>query len=135
MGTNQLVWKLRSDPRVIVRERCNARHLVPEDLPEKAVIVVIDVSFISLRHILGPAFGLLKKDGNLVCLIKPQFEVKRKEVGKGGIVRDEDLQAAAVEGIRAFVEEDLHKVWKGSMASPITGTDGNREFLAWLKHG
>lgn len=134
VGTNQLVWKLRSDPRVEVMEQRNARHLAPGDLAEKVDIVVIDVSFISLTKILGPAFGLLKPGGDLICLIKPQFEVRREDVGKGGIVRDESLHSGVVEKIRAFTTGELDKVWRGSMDSPISGADGNREFLAWLKH-
>lgn len=133
VGTNQLAWRLRSDPRVEVMEQCNARHLSPGDLPGPVDIVVIDVSFISLKLILGPAFGILKPGGDLVCLIKPQFEVKRGEVGKGGIVRDETLHRRVVAEVKAFVEDGLHKVWKGSMDSPISGTGGNREFLAWLR--
>ncbi len=134
VGTNQLVWKLRNDPRVVVMEKFNARRLAPEDLPEKVDVVTIDVSFISLRLILGPAFGVLKAKGDLVCLIKPQFELERGEVGKGGVVRDDDLHEKAVAKIRACVEGDLDKVWKGVVNSPIRGADGNREFLAWLRH-
>lgn len=134
VGTNQLAWKLRSDPRVISREGFNLRHLLPADLPEAVDLVVIDVSFISLTLILGPVFGVLKPTGDVVCLIKPQFELKRKQIGKGGIVRDPELHAEAVEKIRRHVTDTLGKCWQGVIPSPISGTDGNTEFLAWLKH-
>ncbi len=134
VGTNQLAWKIRSDPRVAVQENFNARYLKEEDLGEHVDLAVIDVSFISLRLILPPAFGVLKPDGGIVCLIKPQFELTRELVGKGGIVRDPALHAQAVDTIRRFVVEDLRKHWHNVIDSPITGADGNREFLAWLKH-
>ncbi|BCX48951.1 rRNA methylase YqxC [Haloferula helveola] len=131
VGTNQLVWKIRSDPRVISKEKFNARNLVEEDLGERVELIVIDVSFISLTKILPAAFGVLLEGGSIVCLIKPQFELEREDIGKGGIVRDPELHERAVEKIRAFVGE-LGREWKGVIDSPITGTDGNREFLAWL---
>ncbi len=96
VGTNQLAWKLRSDPRVHSREGFNLRHLQPSDLPGPVDLVVIDVSFISLTLILGPVFGVLKPEGDLICLIKPQFELRREQVGKGGIVRDPALHEEAV---------------------------------------
>ncbi len=134
VGTNQLAWKIRDDPRVIVRERFNVRHLVPADVGELVDLVVIDVSFISLARILGPAFSVLVENGSVVCLIKPQFELEREAIGKGGIVRDPALHERAIARIRDFVTADLAKVWHGHVDSPITGTDGNREFLAWLTH-
>lgn len=134
VGKNQLAWKLRSDERVISREGFNLRYLEPEDVGETVDLVVIDVSFISLTLILPPVFRVLKEDGDLVCLIKPQFELKREQIGKGGIVRDADLHEEAVEKIRAFVTGELGKSWHGLTRSPISGTDGNVEFLAWLKH-
>ncbi len=134
VGTNQLAWKIRSDPRVVARENFNARHLVPDDLPEKVDIIVIDVSFISLTLILGPAFSVLHEHGDLICLIKPQFELAREDVGKGGIVRDEALREKAVEKIHQFVVKDQAKHWHKIVPSSISGTDGNQEFLAWLKH-
>ncbi len=132
VGTNQLAWKIRSDPRVVAREQFNARYLGPDDLPEKVDLIVIDVSFISLTLILGPAFSVLKPEGSVVCLIKPQFELTRELVGKGGVVREPGLREAAVEKIRRHVTEDLAKEWRGVVASPISGADGNQEFLAWL---
>lgn len=134
VGTNQLAWKLRSDPRVVSREGFNLRHLQPSDLPEPVDLVVIDVSFISLTLILGPVFGVLKPEGDLVCLIKPQFELRKEQIGKGGIVRDPALHEEAVEKIRAFATGTLGKRWQGRIPSPISGTDGNTEFLAWLRH-
>lgn len=134
VGTNQLAWKIRSDPRVTARENFNARGLSAADVPEPADLVVIDVSFISLTRILPAAFLVLAAAGDLVCLVKPQFEVERGDVGKGGIVRDETARTAALDRIRRFVVDDLNKDWRGDMTSPITGTDGNVEFLAWIKN-
>ena len=134
VGTNQLVWKLRDDPRVVSREKFNCRNLTAEDVGEPAGIVVIDVSFISLTKILPAAFGVLAPDGDLVCLIKPQFELDRADIGKGGIVREPELHEKAVAKIEKFVTEELNKQWRGLTDSPITGTDGNREFLAWIRH-
>jgi 23S rRNA (cytidine1920-2'-O)/16S rRNA (cytidine1409-2'-O)-methyltransferase len=134
VGTNQLAWKLRQDPRVISREKFNCRDLTPEVIGETAGIVVIDVSFISLTLILGPAFSVLAPGGDLICLIKPQFESEREDIGKGGIVRDPELHQRAVTKIEEFVTSRLNKAWVEVIDSPITGTDGNREFLAWLRH-
>lgn len=131
VGTNQLVWKLRSDPRVVVKEKFNARNLVEADLGEKVSLIVIDVSFISLTKILPSAFGVLEEGGEIVPLIKPQFELDRDDIGKGGIVRDPALHQRAVEKIRDFVE-GAGREWRSVVDSPITGTDGNREFLARL---
>jgi 23S rRNA (cytidine1920-2'-O)/16S rRNA (cytidine1409-2'-O)-methyltransferase len=132
VGTNQLVWKIRNDPRVMVKEKFNARNLVEADLGEKVALIVIDVSFISLTKILPAAFGVLESGGSIVPLIKPQFELRREDIGKGGIVRESELHERAVAKIRDFVVEDLGREWKDVVDSPITGTDGNREFLAWL---
>ena len=134
VGKNQLAWKLRNDPRVVSREGFNIRHMTPRDIPEQVDLVVVDVSFISLTLILPPVFEVLKPDGSVVCLIKPQFELKREQVGKGGVVRDLALHEEAVEKIRVFVEQNLEKEWHGVTESPISGGDGNIEFLAWLKH-
>lgn len=132
VGKNQLAWKLRSDPRVVSREGFNIRHMERGDVPEPVDLVVIDVSFISLTLILGPVFEVLAKDGDVLCLIKPQFELRKEQVGKGGIVREEALHEEAVEKIRSFAEVDLEKCWRGVIRSPICGSDGNVEFLAWL---
>jgi 23S rRNA (cytidine1920-2'-O)/16S rRNA (cytidine1409-2'-O)-methyltransferase len=134
VGKNQLAWKLRSDPRVISKEGINLRHLQPGDLPEMVDLVVIDVSFISLTLILPPVFAVLKAGGCVICLIKPQFELKREQVGKGGIVKDPALHTQAVEKIQKFVESEIDKKWQGFTPSPISGGDGNVEFLALLTH-
>ena len=134
VGKNQLAWKIRQDPRVVSREGFNIRHMEPSDLPEAVDLIVIDVSFISLTLILGPVFDVLKPDGDVLCLIKPQFELRKEQVGKGGIVRERSLHEEAVEKIRSFVVDEMGKSWQGFTESPINGTDGNVEFLAWLKH-
>lgn len=132
-GTNQLAWKLRSDPRVDSREKFNARYLRLEDLGASVDIVVVDVSFISLTKILPSAYDVLKEDGDLVCLIKPQFELQKSSVGRGGVVRSAELHDLAVEKIKHFIERVQHAEWKGLIESPIRGANGNREFLAWSK--
>ena len=133
VGTNQLVWKLRSDPRVISREQCNVRHLQPSDVPEVIDLAVFDVSFISLTLVLPPVMAILHPQrGSIVCLIKPQFELTRADVSEGGIVRDPALHERAVEKIRSFVSGQPGFYWRGIIESPIKGTDGNTEFLAWI---
>ena len=132
VGTNQLVWKLRNDPRVVVREQFNARHMVPEDIGEKVRLAVMDLSFISLTQVLPAVFSVLEGEGSLVCLVKPQFELRREDISKGGIVRDLALHQRAVEKIRRFITVDLGHEWRGLIPSPITGMDGNQEFLAWI---
>lgn len=134
VGHSQLDWKIRSDPRVSVREKFNARHLTPADLGEAIDLCVIDVSFISLTLILPPAFEVLTPAGVIVALIKPQFELGKSEVGRGGIVRDSEAHRRAVEKIRNFVCGGLRKTWCGVIESPIRGGEGNKEFLAWLRH-
>lgn len=132
VGHGQLDWKIRSDPRVVVMEHRNARHLQPGDLPEKVRLAVADVSFISLTLVLPPVAEVLTDGGIMVALIKPQFELSRAEVGRGGIVRDEAARARAVEKIRAFAA-GAGWSWRGVVASPIAGADGNREFLCLLE--
>ncbi|CAN5656482.1 TlyA family rRNA (cytidine-2'-O)-methyltransferase [soil metagenome] len=129
VGTNQLVWKLRNNARVEVRENVNARYLKPEDFNEKFDLIAIDVSFISVTKILPALILLLKDDGKIITLIKPQFEVRKGEVGKGGIVRDESKHASVVAEINSFAETCGLKV-SGVIDSPILGADGNKEFLA-----
>ncbi len=133
VGRGQLHWNLREDPRIVVHEGINARHLEPTEIGESPEICVADVSFISLTLILPPAFALLTRTGHMVVLIKPQFELSRKQVGKGGIVRDPDAHREAVEKIRAFVVGPLHAHWEGIIESPITGTTGNKEFFAHFR--
>jgi 23S rRNA (cytidine1920-2'-O)/16S rRNA (cytidine1409-2'-O)-methyltransferase len=133
VGTNQLVWKLRNDPRVIVKEKFNARYMTPADIGDPIDLAVTDVSFISLTKILPSMFSCLKPDGQIVCLIKPQFELDREDISKGGIVRDPELHQRAVDKIHHFVTEELGHTWIEYIDSPIKGTEGNREFLAWLR--
>ena len=133
VGTNQLVWKLRSDPRVVSREQFNVRHLQSGDVPETIDLAVFDVSFISLLLVMPPVMNILHPEhGAILCLIKPQFELTRGDVGPGGIVRDPALHSRAVEKIRGFVNERPGFHWRGVIDSPIKGTDGNTEFLAWI---
>ena len=132
VGHGQLDWKIRSDPRVVVMEHCNARHLQPGDLPEKVGLVVADVSFISLTLVLPPAAGVLTDGGMVVALIKPQFELSRGDVARGGVVRDEALRQKAVDKIRDFAA-GCGWTWGGVVDSPIAGAEGNREFLCLLR--
>jgi 23S rRNA (cytidine1920-2'-O)/16S rRNA (cytidine1409-2'-O)-methyltransferase len=132
VGYGQLDWKLRNDPRVIVLEKMNARFLTREQVPEFIDICVIDVSFISLTLILPNAVALLKPDRMILALIKPQFELQRLEVGKGGIVRDPRLHQKAQDKIVAFVN-DLGHVVAGIAPAAIKGADGNQEFFACIR--
>lgn len=127
-GTNQLDWKLRNDERTEVRENTNARHLKPEDFAEHFDLIVMDVSFISATKILSALVPLLKPSGKIIVLIKPQFEVGRTEVERGGIVRNEAKHARVIIEVNSFAESCGLKV-AGVIDSPITGADGNKEFL------
>lgn len=132
VGHGQLAWKLRQDPRVVVRENFNARHLQPGDLPECVRLAVADVSFISLTLVLPAMAGVLTDGGMIVALIKPQFELSRAEVGRGGIVRDDAARLRAVDKIRDWAAARGWN-WGGVTDSPIAGADGNREFLCLLQ--
>jgi len=132
VGHGQLAWKLRNDPRVTVMEKVNARFLSREDISEIADLCVIDVSFISLTLILPRAFELIAPDGMILALIKPQFELQRKDVGRGGIVREPALHEKAQQKIVKFVEEANYHV-VGLVPSTITGTDGNQEFFICIR--
>jgi 23S rRNA (cytidine1920-2'-O)/16S rRNA (cytidine1409-2'-O)-methyltransferase len=132
VGYGQLDWKLRNDPRVIVLEKTNARFLTRDQVQELVDICAIDVSFISLTLILPNAFDLLKPDGVILALIKPQFELQRSEVGKGGIVREPSLHQKAQDKIVAFVN-DLRHVIAEIAPSAIKGADGNQEFFACIR--
>ncbi|EHH67626.1 TlyA family RNA methyltransferase [Gluconobacter morbifer] len=129
VGHGQLAWKIRSDDRVVVMEKTNARHLTSDDIPELVGIVVCDASFIGLRTVLPAALSLTTPDAWAVALIKPQFEAGRAEIGAKGVVRDPSVHARVCEEIRewfaAFPGWDVI----GIEASPITGPEGNREFL------
>ena len=129
VGTNQLAWKLRNDARVEARENVNARYLKEEDFSEKFDVVVMDVSFISVTKILPVLPPLLKTDGKIIVLIKPQFEVGRGEVGKGGIVREAEKHERVIGQINTFAQKCGLKP-SGVIESPILGADGNKEFLA-----
>ncbi len=128
VGYGQLDWKLRQDPRVIVMERVNVRYLKPGDIGELVDISTIDVSFISLTKIIPPVSQILKPEGVLIALIKPQFEVGKSEVGRGGIVRDESKHKEVTDKITRFLEELNFRIL-GIISSPILGADGNKEFL------
>ena len=128
VGTNQLAWKLRQDPRVVVLEQTNARYLGAEQVPEAVDIVVCDASFISLAKVLEAPLKLAKPGAKLVALIKPQFEAGREEVGKGGVVRDPAIHERVCAEAAAWVESQGWTVL-GITPSPITGPEGNIEFL------
>lgn len=132
VGQGQLDWRLRNDARVVVMERTNARYV--ERLDEPVGLVVIDVSFISLRNILPAVAGWLDEGGEVVALVKPQFEAGPEQVGKGGIVRDPAVHRAVLQDVGGWAQANGWQV-RGLMRSPITGSEGNKEFLAWLQRG
>jgi 23S rRNA (cytidine1920-2'-O)/16S rRNA (cytidine1409-2'-O)-methyltransferase len=128
-GTNQMVWSLRKDSRVTVKEKTNARELRPEDFEERFDLAVVDVSFISVTKLLPAILSLLAAGGRIITLIKPQFEVGKGEVGKGGIVREPEKHERVVTEVNKFAEEIGLRV-EGVIESPILGAEGNKEFLA-----
>ena len=132
VGTNQLAWKLRSDARVIVHEQTNARALTTEIVPEPIDVIVCDASFIALSKVLDAALGLARPGAVLVALVKPQFEAGRAEVGKGGVVRDPIVHQRVCDAAAAWIAS---KGWTivGIETSPITGPEGNVEFLLGAK--
>ena len=132
VGATQLDWRLRTDPRVVIRDHTNARYLQPADIGEACALAVCDVSFISVTMILAALPPLLTPEGEMVILVKPQFEVGRGEVGKGGIVRDSGLQASACDKVRAAVQALGYRA--AIIDSPILGAEGNREFLLHAAH-
>ena len=134
VGAGQLDWSMRRDPRVVVLEGRNARYLKPGDLPEKAEIAVVDVSFISLRLILPPLLPLLEPGAPAVVLVKPQFEVGRRDVGPGGIVRDPRLHVDALARVGEAASVAGFGV-RAACASPLSGAEGNREFFLHLVAG
>jgi 23S rRNA (cytidine1920-2'-O)/16S rRNA (cytidine1409-2'-O)-methyltransferase len=134
VGTNQLAWKLRQDPRVTVLEQTNARALKAAQIDRPCDWVVCDASFIGLAKVLEVPLRLAAERCTLVALIKPQFEVGRDEVGKGGIVRDPELHARVCDEVRGWLEDGGGRI-EGIVESPITGTEGNVEFLVAARRG
>jgi 23S rRNA (cytidine1920-2'-O)/16S rRNA (cytidine1409-2'-O)-methyltransferase len=132
VGHGQLDWRLRNDPRVVVREHVNARYLAPDDLPGPFDIVTLDVSFISLRQILPVVVPRLALEGHVVALVKPQFEAGREDVGRGGLVTDPSIHARVVEEVRDAARA-LGLRPMADTPSPITGSAGNQEFLLHLQ--
>jgi 23S rRNA (cytidine1920-2'-O)/16S rRNA (cytidine1409-2'-O)-methyltransferase len=132
VGRGQIAWNLRTDPRVVVLERVNARALTSHHLPAPVDLVVIDVSFISLRHILPAVPPLLTPTADVVALVKPQFEAARGEVGKGGVIKDPAVQQRVVEEVIAAASA-VGLTHLATVESPITGTSGNREFFIHLR--
>jgi 23S rRNA (cytidine1920-2'-O)/16S rRNA (cytidine1409-2'-O)-methyltransferase len=132
VGTGQLDWKLRNDPRVIVREQVNARYLSREHVPEIIQLAVCDVSFISITMILPAIAKLLAEDAEMVILVKPQFELERRQVGKGGIIRDPELHQQACRRVEEAVQRLGFRT--DAIPSPILGAEGNQEFLLYARH-
>ena len=133
VGHGQLAWKLRNDERVVCMEKTNIRYVTPEEIPERVQFVSIDVSFISLTKVLGPVQALMEPEGDVVCLIKPQFEAGREKVGKKGVVRDPAVHLEVIQMVASFAGsigfEALHLDF-----SPIKGPEGNIEYLLHLKN-
>jgi len=133
VGKNQIHESLRTDPRVIVREGVNARTLSAAHVPEPCGLAVMDVSFISVLKILPALRGVLAPEADVLVLVKPQFEVGRAQVGRGGIVREPELHRQALRGVALAAQSDGGYAVRGACASPITGTEGNREFFLHLQ--
>lgn len=131
VGHGQLAWKLRNDERVVCMEKTNIRYVTPEDVADKIDFSSIDVSFISLTKVLLPVKNLLTDDGQIVCLIKPQFEAGREKVGKKGVVRDIEVHLEVVNKIVTFLIENEFNIL-GLSFSPIKGPEGNREYLVYF---
>ena len=134
VGRGQLAWKLRQDSRVVCMEKTNIRYVAPEDIGETVSFASIDVSFISLTKVLGPVRELLSPDGEVVCLIKPQFEAGREKVGKKGVVREPETHLEVIEKVMGFAKE-LGFGRKHLEFSPIKGPEGNIEYLLHLEKG
>jgi 23S rRNA (cytidine1920-2'-O)/16S rRNA (cytidine1409-2'-O)-methyltransferase len=132
VGYGQFAWKLRNDPRVVLMERTNIRHLPPEAIPEKVDFAAIDVSFISLKKVLPNVMEFLKSDGRILALVKPQFELEKADVGKGGIVKDEVKRLKAVGSVKE-ASGDLGLETIGTFPSPVTGQKGNVEYFIYLE--
>ncbi len=134
VGKGQLDWQLRHNPRVVVREGINARYLTFEDISEQVDLVTIDVSFISLRLILPPLHELVNVNGELITLVKPQFEAGKSEVKRGGVVRDPAVHLGVLEKLRLFVEETTPWGVASAICSPLIGPAGNMEFFFHLRN-
>jgi 23S rRNA (cytidine1920-2'-O)/16S rRNA (cytidine1409-2'-O)-methyltransferase len=132
VGYGQLAWRLRQDPRVVVIERTNIRHMSTEVIPEPIDLVTIDVSFISLKIVVPAVTALLGRDARILALIKPQFEVGKNQVGKGGVVRDAKLHKGVIENLSAYFNAKGLS-WSKVLPSPILGPKGNREFFILLE--
>jgi len=132
VGTGQLDWKLRNDPRVVVREQFNARYLSSSEVPETIGLAVADVSFISITLILPAIAPLLAGDAEMVILVKPQFELERQQVGKGGIIRDPALHQQACRRVEEVVQRLGFQT--AIIPSPVLGAEGNQEFLLYARH-
>ncbi|HIZ78321.1 MAG TPA: TlyA family RNA methyltransferase [Candidatus Lachnoclostridium stercorigallinarum] len=133
VGHGQLDWKLRNDPRVVCMEKTNIRYVKPEDIEDRLDFASIDVSFISLTKVLGPVKALLKEDGQVVCLIKPQFEAGREKVGKKGVVREKSTHLEVIRMVMEFAEGIGFEVLNLEF-SPIKGPEGNIEYLLYLQN-
>ena len=137
VGRGQLAWKLRHDPRVVVMEKTNARHLTAAQFPQPftpADLAVIDCSFISLRNILPAAIALLRPNGRIVALIKPQFEAGKAEADKGrGVISDPSVHERVLNEVQEFVRAQPGLRWRGVVESPLLGPAGNKEFLALIE--
>ena len=134
VGYGQLAWRLRQDPRVVVIERCNARYLDRTMIPEKVHVVTIDVSFISLALILPAVDRILDEGGTVLALLKPQFEIGKGKLGKGGVIRDEQARRDTVDQVRRTLEAQGW-LWLEEMTSPIAGQKGNVEYVVRLRRG
>ena len=135
VGRAQLAWKLRTDPRVVVLEGVNARHLGGEQIPEPVGLIVCDASFIGLATVLPAALALAAPEAHLIALIKPQFEAAREDVGDGGVVRDDGVRQAVCERVREWLDHLPGWTVLGVTESPITGAEGNVEYLIAARHG
>ncbi len=133
VGHGQLAWKLRNDERVVCMEKTNNRYVTPEDIPDRIQFASIDVSFISLTKVLGPVKELLTEDGQIVCLIKPQFEAGREKVGKKGVVREKSTHLEVIESVIAFAKSIGFGI-RNLEFSPIKGPEGNIEYLLYLQN-
>ena len=133
VGHGQLAWKLRNDERVVCMEKTNIRYVTPEDIPDRIQFASIDVSFISLTKVLGPVKELLTEDGQIVCLIKPQFEAGREKVGKKGVVREKSTHLEVIESVIAFAKSIGFGILNLEF-SPIKGPEGNMEYLLYLQN-